>query len=98
MSILRLIYSCFYTINLLKSIYYLGPTPRPDYKELFYILSDQLPDIAAGMENIEIVYINEKVAKYRIRKDEVIDGQNYRVTYYIHFIKDGYGLWFIDSF
>jgi hypothetical protein len=28
MGILSLFFSCFYTINLLKSIYYLGPTPR----------------------------------------------------------------------
>ena len=49
-------------------------------------------------EDIQLIYVNDTVAKYRIRKDEMIDGENYRVTYYIHFVKNPQGLWSIDSF
>ena len=71
---------------------------RGEYEQIFSILSDQMPNIAANMEDIQLIYANDTVAKYRIRKDEMIDGENYRVTYYIHFVKNPQGLWFIDSF
>ena len=71
---------------------------RNEYEQIFAILSDQLPNIASNMEDIQIIYVNDFVSKYRIRKDEIINGENYRVTYYIHFLKNPHGLWFIDSF
>jgi hypothetical protein len=71
---------------------------RGEYEQIFSILSDQMPNIAENMEDIQLIYANDTVAKYRIRKDEMIDGENYRVTYYIHFVKNPQGLWFIDSF
>ena len=77
---------------------YFAYPSKNEYEQIFTILSDQLPDIAANMEDIQLIYVNDIVAKYRIRKDEIIDGQNYRVTYYLHFVRDPFGLWSIDSF
>lgn len=69
-----------------------------EYREIFTLLSRELPVITAGMEDIEKVYIDDAVAKYRIRKNEVINGVQYRITHYIYFARDAYGNWYIDSF
>jgi hypothetical protein len=50
------------------------------------------------MRDIELVYINEKVAKYRIKKQETLHGQVYDISYFIYFIKGIDGLWKIESF
>ena len=77
---------------------YFAYPSRDEYQQIFAILGDQLPDIAANMEDIQLIYASDIVGKYRIRKDETIDGQNYRVIYYLHFVRDPFGLWYIDSF
>ena len=77
---------------------YFSVPSRNEYNEIFTILSEDLVDIANGMEDIDLIYIEENVAKYRIRNDQEISGESHRLTYYIYFIKDPYGIWFIDSF
>jgi hypothetical protein len=69
-----------------------------EYGPIFTELKDQLPAIANRMAEIEPVYIKGSTAKYRIRRDQVIDGQIQTVTYYIYFVMDPYGNWWIDSF
>ena len=61
-------------------------------------MSNDLADIAAGMEDIELIYLKEYVAKYRIGKNESINGEIHRITYYIYFVRDPYGLWYIEGF
>jgi hypothetical protein len=77
--------------------YFAYPT-RDEYQQIFTILGDQLPILADDMEDIQLIYANDKIAKYRIRKNETIDGQYYLVTYYLHFVRDLFGMWHIDSF
>jgi len=69
-----------------------------EYREIFTLLSRELPVITAGMEDIEKVYIDDAVAKYRIKKNEEINGVQYLITHYIYFARDAYGNWYIDSF
>jgi hypothetical protein len=71
---------------------------KDEYQEIFTRLSNELPAIATNMEDIEKVYMRENVAKYRIKKNEEINGVNYRITHYIYFIQDAYGNWYVDSF
>ena len=52
---------------------YFAYPSKNEYEQIFTILSDQLPDIAANMEDIQLIYVNDIVAKYRIRKDEIFD-------------------------
>jgi len=74
------------------------PSSTKEYEPIFTDLKDQLPAIASRMADIEPVYIKGSTAKYRIRRDQVIDGQIQTVTYYIYFVMDPYGNWWIDSF
>ena len=49
------------------------------------------------MQNIELVDINDNIAKYRIVRQETINVQLLPIVYYIYFIKDMNGLWKIDK-
>lgn len=68
------------------------------YNELFTALYDQLPQIAQGMQGIQVIYVKNNAAKYRIRRSEVYGGQMVVVTYYIYFERDKDGLWKIKRF
>jgi len=50
------------------------------------------------MQNIEMVYLEDNVAKYRVNRVHDIDGVSQVVTYYIYLIKDANGIWRIDRF
>jgi len=67
-------------------------TSKQDYQEIFNSLADKLPAIASGMREIESIYFQDKVAKYRIKRQETVQGQTYDITYYIYFVKDANGL------
>jgi len=77
--------------------YYLDSS-KELYQEIFDQLTDELPAIASAMREIEMIYIDERTAKYRIKKQETIQGQNYDISYFIYFIKGSDGLWKIESF
>ena len=76
---------------------YFAVSSRNRYRQIFTALQDSLPDKASSMEEIELVYSMGNVAKYRIGRDQLIDGVIQKITYYIHFAKDE-GIWFIDDF
>jgi hypothetical protein len=65
---------------------------------VFYILKDQLPQIAAGMGAVQHDYTRRATSRLSIRKTEVHDGQPVEITHTIHFVKDEGGQWKIDSF
>ena len=81
-----------------SALEYFAIPSRDEYREIFSIIGDEVSAMAAGMEDIDLVYLREKVAKYRIRKDEEIGGVNRRITYYIYFARDPYGHWYIQDF
>jgi hypothetical protein len=74
------------------------PSQQARYRTLFTLLSDQLAQIAQDMENIQLVYLVERDAEYRIRRTEMDGGQPVRVTYYIHFVQGADGVWRIQDF
>jgi hypothetical protein len=71
---------------------------RADYQAIFDALGGRLAGIASALGEIGPVYYKDKIAKYRIRREEVVQGQTYNITYYIYFAKDPQGLWHIESF
>jgi transcriptional regulator CtsR len=77
---------------------YFGEQSRERYRAVFNALLSRLPQIASGMENIQLIYIDNSIAKYRIRRTEAYNGQPYTVTYYIYFNIGSDGLWKIDKF
>ncbi|MBI5676511.1 MAG: hypothetical protein HZC48_11940 [Nitrospirae bacterium] len=64
------------------------------YRDIFSAITDQLPGIAANMNAIEIIYAEEGIAQYRIKRTEDVG----EVTYYIYFAIDENGLWKIQQF
>lgn len=64
------------------------------YRGLFTYLRAQLPDIAREMSSIQLIYMKDGRAKYRVRRLE--DGQE--ITYYIYFHRLSDGLWKIYQF
>lgn len=64
------------------------------YRGIFTYLRDQLPDIAREMSSIQMIYMKDGRAKYRVRRLE--EGQE--ITYYIYFHRLSDGLWKIYQF
>lgn len=90
--------SSLISINIEGALNYFHESSKDDYREIFTILIARLPDIASAMREIELIYIKDRVAKYRIKREEEVQGQIYDITYYIYFVKDLNGLWHIESF
>jgi len=84
--------------NIEGALTYFHESSKEEYQEVFNFLTDRIPDIAIGMREIQLIYLVDKVAKYRIKKEEEVQGQTFDITYYIYFIKDLNGLWHIESF
>jgi hypothetical protein len=76
---------------------YISMVAREQYGSIFNDLKDRLPAIAAEMQAIEQIYIDDAVGKYRIRRLKQINGETVPITYYIYFTQDGDGLWKIES-
>jgi hypothetical protein len=81
-----------------KALAYFHSGTKSDYADIFSALGTNLPGIASAMREIEPIYFESKVVKYRIKREETVQGQTYDVTYYIYFVKDSNGLWQIQSF
>ncbi len=80
--------------NIEKAISYFSPGSKERYKGIFTALFDKLPTIASKMQEIQLIYIKDGMAKYRIRRVE----DTGEVTYYIYFELDENGLWKIRQF
>ncbi len=81
-----------------KALTYFNEESKAKYAQIFELLQDKLPELAANMQDITLLYVRESNAKYRIRRDQVINGEQHIITYYIYFTKDPDGLWKIVSF
>jgi hypothetical protein len=80
------------------AIVYITSNSQARYREIFTALGSGLPEIVQNMQDIQHVYVNDRIAKYRIRKNETYGGQMMTITYYIYFVIDGNGIWTIDKF
>jgi hypothetical protein len=90
--------SSLISINIEGALSYFHESSKDDYREIFNLLIARLPDIASAMREIELIYIKDRIAKYRLKREEELQGQIYDITYYIYFVKDLNGLWHIESF
>ncbi|NTV14498.1 MAG: hypothetical protein HGA96_11310 [Desulfobulbaceae bacterium] len=83
----------------MNAIMYCVPRNYKDnYRNQFNQLFANLPQLVAGMQDIELIYASENRAEYRINRDQLIDGISETVTYYIYFVLDESGLWKIEQF
>ena len=71
---------------------------RELYEKIFTALTEQLPQIAAGFGEIQLVSVQEDEVKYRIVREENWAGQSYPISYEIIFTLDENGIWKIERF
>jgi hypothetical protein len=71
---------------------------RQRYRETFSALVDNLPGIASDMKDIEMIYLENDVAKCRTLRTHVINGKAAQIAYYVYFGRDADGVWRIDRF
>jgi len=81
-----------------KALQYFAEGSKEKYQEIFNLLSDKLPTLAAEMQDIQLLYLKDTTAKYRVRRKQIINSQQATVTYYIYFTMDENGLWKIVQF
>jgi Glucodextranase, domain B len=67
------------------------------YQALFQEMSANLPEIATNMRSIDLDYITQGTAEYRISRTETINDQQQDITYFIYFVKNKDGLWKINQ-
>lgn len=84
--------------NIEGAIKYFSQLTRERYTQIFTAIGPGLPGLAAQMGDIEPVYMRDSLVKYRVKRDEVINGEQVKITHYIYFSKGLFGLWYIDSF
>ncbi len=77
-----------------KSVSIISTVKRQMFQYNFELLSDYLAEIAGGLQNIELVKIDERTAEYRMWAEE--DGEMY--SWYILFVKDTDGIWRLEFF
>jgi hypothetical protein len=73
---------------------------RDKYRNMFNLIgTGWLAEIAAEMRDIEYIYSYENnIAKYVIKREEVVNESPLDISYYIYFVKDGNGIWKIENF
>ncbi len=77
---------------------YFTEEQRARYRTLLTVLSAQIAQIARDMQDIDIVYLVENQAKYRLRRIELYGGQLLTFSYYVYFVQDGSGFWSVEGF
>jgi hypothetical protein len=84
--------------NVEGAVGYFASYSQERYRQVYAALGSELQTIAQNMQQIQLIYVRERIAKYRIRRDEAVNGQTMTMTYYIYFVKDEKGFWRIDKF
>lgn len=73
---------------------YFSEGSKERYQGIFTALQDRVSNISMEMKEIQLIYLENGIAKYRIRKLENAG----EMTYYIYFELDENGLWKIRQF
>jgi PKD repeat protein len=77
-----------------KAASYFFRTAQEKYRNIFTTIMNRLPSIAANMQAIEMIYLEDGVAQYRIKRLEEVGV----VTYYVYLALDENGMWKIQQF
>ena len=75
------------------ALFYFDDDQKHLYSDIFAALRHNLPEIAAAMNDIEMVVIRDNFALYQIRKDENYGGDDIVANYNVYFIKTPEGFW-----
>ena len=67
---------------------------RGEYREIFELLTPQLPALVSAMREINMVEIKGNRAEYYIKRFQ----RGVDISYFIYFMRDENGIWRISSF
>jgi hypothetical protein len=90
--------AALYNKDIPGSMNFIHSLSKETYQQAFNVIIDDLPQIVSDMRDIEMIYLSDGVAKYRINRVHDIDGTLQTITYYIYFTRDSDGLWKIERF
>ena len=71
---------------------------RELFQEIFTAAEGDLAQMALDMQDIELIYQKNDTAKYRIKKEMVINEVTELITFYIYFQRERDGIWRIRDF
>jgi hypothetical protein len=80
------------------AVQHFTPPQQGRYRALFTALSADITQIAQGMREIELIYVREGRAKYRLPRTQMYGGKLVTLTYYVYFVQDANGSWSIEEF
>ena len=80
------------------SLMYFHDGSKEPYRQAFNMMLDDLPQVVSDMQGVELIYVKDDLAKYRIRRVQDIDGTLQTFTYYIYFLRDRKGVWKLNRF
>ena len=80
------------------ALLFFTPPQRDRFRTLFTLVGTQIAQIAVDMQDLELIYLVEGQAKYRLPRTQMYAGQLMTLTYYVYFIQDDAGFWSIESF
>lgn len=81
-----------------KAVSYFTEGQQETFRDIYTKALPQLPQIAAEMQEIEMIYQKNDTAEYRLKKDIVWKGNPTTVTFYVYFQKDSDGIWRIRDY
>ncbi|MBI3354676.1 MAG: carboxypeptidase regulatory-like domain-containing protein [Nitrospirae bacterium] len=77
-----------------NALIHFSENSKSKYRQIFTLLQNNISSIAAGMQQIQLIYLKDGIAKYRIRRQEA-QGE---ITYYIYFEQGKDGIWRIRQY
>ena len=80
--------------NIEEALSFFIESSKEKYRYLFKHLSNILPELVSSIDSIELVYLEDGVAEYRLMTIEAEE----QVSYYIYFVLDNNGTWKIQQF
>jgi hypothetical protein len=84
--------------DITNALNYFGEETKQHYSELFTALQPYLPQVVQEMQDIQLIVVRGKSAKYRMTRNELYGGQMVTIDYSVYFVADKNGLWKIDWF
>jgi hypothetical protein len=83
--------------NIEQAVSYFCEETREAYKEVYMNLLTQLPQITQEMGEIDNLAYKDNTAIFRIKRNDVINGEEQEISYRIYFIYQN-GTWFIYKY
>lgn len=71
---------------------------RDKYKQIFEAVGDELAQVGQDLGDIALVEFRSTSAKYRVQREDIVDGVPTTLTFWVYFILDGDGIWRIMQF